>query len=165
MPPTKSARHQATLRQHYRAHRVRKGGVWVNPLLDDPQHPENIRHWTHGTVDGYSQAGCGCARCAAAKRDANEKTKQNAIDSRIAEHRARAATALRFWLPSVDADLAAAGAELVVSTHRVRNRGRATLDYQQVPVELALKTWANEHNIALGTADTLAASVLEELTS
>jgi hypothetical protein len=166
---SKSARHQAGLREHYRAHRIqRDDGVWVNPLLDDANHPENIRHWTHGTVDGYSQAGCGCNRCASAKRAENDRLAQVAVDRRAAEHRARVTATLCAVLPSVDAQAAAAGAELVVSTHRVRNRKRAILDYQQVPVELAIKAWASEYSIALDAAldaTAVATAVIEELQS
>lgn len=162
---TSGGRTNAKVREHYRAHRVKVDGKWYNPLLDDPNHPDNIRHWTHGTIEGYAQAGCACVPCAAAGRQDTERKEALRLDKRLAEHRARAAVILRGAFDDLPEQAIVDGAELVVSTHHVRQKFNAILTYAQVPVALAVSNWANAHkpDLTPGEATDLATVLTEEL--
>lgn len=158
-------RRRASMRSHYHEHRVKRGGRWYNPLLDDPNHPDNTHHWSHGTIEGYNDAGCACARCGLVGREENERKVQARIDRRLTEHRSTAASVIATHLPYLSSSTAAELAEAVVDTNRVTDRFRARVVYDKLPVELALANWA----LAAGgefsrdTAGEVAARLIEEL--
>lgn len=133
---------KAALRATYRRHRIRKGDKWYNPVLDDPDHPDNPKHWTHGTPQGYFDAGCtACEPCAAAGRAENERREQARIDKRLDTHRTQVTQTLTAAFPDLDAEEIGRGAQLVIDTHRVRSRFRAVMAYDPLPVQLALNKW------------------------
>lgn len=162
---TSGGRRNTKVRQHYHGHRTKVDGKWYNPLLDDPNDPDNVRHWAHGTVDGYAQAGCLCEPCSAASREYTRHKEALRLDRRLAEHRVRVAVILRDAFYGLPAQAITDGAELVVSTHTVRRKFDATLTYAQVPVALAISNWANAYkpDLTPGEAADLATIVVEEL--
>lgn len=164
-PQTRGGRNAAKLRAHYHDHRIKVDGKWYNPLLDDADNPGNYRHWTHGMVEGNTQAGCSCNRCAAAGRAEAERKKKVRLANRLTAHRATVTRALFEQFPRVPGDTIADAAETVVSTHSVVSTYRGTVTYSQVPVMLALSNWAMGAGIPLSSAAAadLATNLVEEL--
>lgn len=136
---------RAAVRTAYREHRIRQGDKWYNPVLDDPNHPDNPKHWTHGTPQGYFEAGCtACERCAAVGRAENERRAQTRIDKRLDTNRAQVARTLTEVFPDLDAEDITRGAGRVIDTHRIRSTFRAVIAYDPVPVQLALSKWHSD---------------------
>lgn len=134
---------RAALRASYRRHLIEgpNGGPY-NPVLDDPNHPDNPKHWVHGDPQGYLVAGCtDCDPCSAAGREHNQKSTQKRVDKKLDSDRARIAATLTSTFLDLEPEDVQHGAELVIATHRVRNHYKALIDYDVVPVQLALSKW------------------------
>lgn len=155
-------------RAAYRQHRIRKGDKWYNPVLDDPNHPDNPKHWTHGTPQGYFEAGCtACEPCAAAGRAENERRTQARIDKRLDADRARLAKTLTAAFLDLEPEEIGRGVQLVIDTHRVRDAFRAVIVYDVLPVQLALNKWITDsgRNVDDEILSEIAARVIAELCS
>lgn len=167
-------RRTAQVREHYRRFRIKKpGGKWYNPILDDPDRPEernplNTSGFAHGTLAGYRDGGCTyCDPCAAAGRAENQRQEERRLVNRLDDHRARVAKLLADRFPHLPQGVVTDGAELVVSTHRLRQKSKALLDYQPASVELAINNWSLVSDISLQVGDIpdLVVAITQELAS
>jgi hypothetical protein len=130
------------------------------------RHPENIRGYAHGTVEGYRDAGCTyCEPCAAAGRAEYQRQEERRLTNRLDDHRSRVTSLLAGRFPDLPVEVLVDAAELVVRTHRVRQKYNALLDYYPASVELALNNWVLVARVELDVADIpdLAAAIIEEL--
>lgn len=149
MPQTNQAERQRQLRAHYRQFLQTRDGRPYNPVLDDPNDERNPRHWTHGIVDGGTQAGCGCEPCRAAVKERNEAQKKDRLENRHATQKAIITGILTEYLPELQgaetdqptANALAAAVERVHSVHRVVNRFRALIAYDRPALASAVRTF------------------------
>jgi hypothetical protein len=117
-------------------------------------------------VEGYRDAGCTyCEPCAAAGRAEYQRQEERRLTNRLDDHRSRVTSLLAGRFPDLPVEVLVDAAELVVRTHRVRQKYNALLDYYPASVELALNNWVLVARVELDVADIpdLAAAIIEEL--
>jgi hypothetical protein len=164
---TAARRRQAALRTHYREFLVTRDGRRYNPLLDDVNHPDNARHWAHGSPEGYHQAGCQCAPCDEAGRKENQRKTEARIAKRRDAHRAVASEVLAARFPGLSSEEVTEAAAKVVAVGEVTNRTQVRINYGFTGVVLALDNWAlrGGHDIDADTVGALAEDLIERMSS